>query len=117
MTLRLPRINPGLLAKGFSQSFAKRAIEGRLYPILEGVGEERIRWLIENDQMLYPRFPKSLYEEAKGYGWMLKAFSQDELINMFPEWMVKVCQSYGEKGNQWLNHEVTGIRKVLGDSR
>lgn len=111
--LRLPRINPSRLAKNFSQSFAKRAIQERLYPILEGVGEERIRWLIENDQTLYTRFPKSLYEQARGYGWMLKAFSQSELIAMFPDWLVKLCQSC-EKGNEWLDREIMGIQKVLG---
>lgn len=114
MMLRLPRIDPERFARGFSKTLAKRAIEEKLYPILEGVGGERIRWLIENDQALYTRFPDTLYEGAKGYSWMLKSFSHQDFISFLPDWLVKLCQSYGEKGKEWMNREVNGIRKLLG---
>lgn len=114
MRVILPRINAQRFAQGFSKALAQRAIKERLDPILDGVGEERIRWLIENDQTLYTRFPESLYADVKGYNWMLKAFSPQDLIDMLPERLVKLCDSYGEQGKVWLRREVDGIKTLLG---
>ncbi len=113
MNLRFPTINAQRFSANFIKAQARRQLEDKLWPLLDGVGEERIRWLIENDQTLYTRLPSTLYEGAKGYSWALNAFSRDDFIGMLPDWLVKLCQS-NEQSTTWLDREVDGIRKLLG---
>ena len=106
MNLHLPVINASALSRSFILKQARR----RVGEVLEGIGQERLRFLIQNNKSLslyLSREQEAQYRrQAKSYGFIAKVIGEQELWEILPEWVKGVVVEYGDQGRQWVESQV-----------
>ena len=90
-----------------------------LWPILEIVGEERIKFLIESncdlDQVLSSTLKEALVSTLAQYRWTLDVLDDTDLVNLLPPQVREVTGSTAQ-GRQWLQRQIDWIRQVASQN-
>lgn len=101
---------PGLNASALSRSFVLRQARRRVTEVLDRLGEERLRFLIENNQGLSHYLSKEqeaqFRRQAQSYGFIAKAITVEDFPEVLPEWVKGLVIEYGESGQQWVEAQM-----------
>ena len=119
----------GLMSRISGQAFAKNMILAKVrrqvVAICDGLGEKRIRWMIENERPLsgfvaeemiaahYEMTVEQLMAWRRQWGWAAKAVSDEDFARSFPDWMIVLLRESGEKGDRWLRDVVSWLRGMF----
>jgi hypothetical protein len=96
-------------------SQARDPAEEHLWPVLNAIGEDRIRWLIEHDRPFHTHIPEEWEKalgSAKGYRWALESLTDDDLVSLLPPWLVKLVKA-DEKSQMWIGKELKWLRSQV----
>ncbi|MHB8084318.1 MAG: hypothetical protein ACYDHZ_00635 [Dehalococcoidia bacterium] len=114
--VNLPTIDADVLARNFILRQAKRKVE----VVANKIGEDNLRWMIENNKSLYD-FLRPLTEasddEIKSSASTYKNFAgkvtNRELKAVLPQWAQDVVESYGPQGQLWLSEQIQALRDLI----
>ncbi|HUV51601.1 MAG TPA: hypothetical protein VMW64_00825 [Dehalococcoidia bacterium] len=116
MKVKFPKFNVKGLKRHVVLSEARDPAEEHLWPVLNTIGEDKIKWLINNDRRFYPHIPeewKQALKSAEKYRWALEALTDDDLVSLLPPWLVKLIKA-DEKAQIWVNKEIKWLRSQVG---
>jgi hypothetical protein len=78
------------------------------------IGAERFCWLIDNDRSLSSFVPreKELEFRAKApkYQWAAKLISDQDFVDMLPNWLKSLIAQRGELGMKWMEAQIPWLR-------
>lgn len=110
INLRLPQINGGALAK----SLVRRQMKRKLDTFLSGLGEARLRKMVEGNIGFAAVMPAGNLKDAAKYRSILKLMEGEPLTDLLPDWALALVGKYGLKGQQWLQAQEVWLRHVIG---
>ena len=118
--VKLPQINPKKLGRGYLLRTARRGAEKWVWPVLEAVGEERFRWLIDNNKPFLDRVPEDKVPQkwgewiliARSYQWALSLIGDRDWITLLPEWLAKLV-TRDNKSWQWFMNEIRWLKSQV----
>ena len=110
INLRLPQINGGALAK----SLVRRQMKRKLDTFLSGLGEARLRKMVEGNIGFAAVMPAGNLKDAAKYRSILKLKEGEPLTDLLPDWALALVGKYGLKGQQWLQAQEVWLRHVIG---
>lgn len=115
--MRLPRLNPRKLGRGYLLRSGRRSAETWVWPILEAVGEKRFEQLINNNKPFLNRIPEDKLPEkwkewiavAKVHRWILALIQDQDWLVLVPDWLAKLV-TRDDKSWQWFMNEIRWVK-------
>lgn len=89
----------------------------QIEPILTGLGQVNVKWLIENSKDLQQFLPAQTQADMKhnlaGWKWVTDIFTDDEVIAELPPWFKSELDTHGEKGLEWAKRQLLWLRSLF----
>ena len=109
----LPKLNP----ERFRKAFVKRRVARQVQTFMEKLGPERVEWLVVNRRPLegfMDQRMRQLAAVAPHYAWVAELVTDEEFLEMFPEWSLSILERYGEEARAWFLGQVAWLRSLFG---
>lgn len=62
---------------------------------------------------LPPELVGAALSSSKNYRHYTSLITDDDIVTLLPEWFVSLVRGYRERGNLWINNEISCIRNML----
>ncbi len=113
--VKLPHLNPQKMRRAVALMQGQPLAEDYLWPMLEVIGIDKIRWLIDNDQPFHVHLPQEVIaqlespETARALGWAVNALTDEDLISFLPPEFQKMMKD--PKALAWMQKEIVWLRR------
>ncbi|KKN52928.1 hypothetical protein LCGC14_0607290 [marine sediment metagenome] len=112
MSLKIPHIK--FNAGAFGHTFVGRRATRWLKTQFDGLGEERVIFIVQNNRMILDLLPSKLkvhYRKlGEQYREMFSSFNDEEVYNWIPDEWREVIESV-DGGKEWGLRQVVNLRK------
>ncbi len=98
--------------------FALRQTARKLRAVMDKVGPENVKWLIDNNKPLRD-LPEVRAREAElrakalKYRPLAEKISEEQFLHMLPLWCLQIVQDHGEAGTLWLQDQLRWLRQFF----
>ena len=96
------------------RSFVLRRFQRYVNEIIEGLGPQRIGWMIQNKKglgaFLKPEVEAQYRAVAGNWGWAANVITDDDFVKALPEWAHVIVERHGQDGIVWLQEQIVWIR-------
>lgn len=107
-------IDSGKLSRSFLVRQARRQLDG----FFQGLGPERIKWMVENNcgfaEIISRKNLETLKEKGTRYAALMPFLTDEVALALMPEWVLGIVEKSGESGKTWLLTQAKWLRQVLG---
>ena len=114
MAIKLPKIK--FNASAFGHTFVGRKATRWLQTTFDGLGRDRIIFIVENDVMLIDLLPPQMklhYKKlGEQYKEMFPSFTDEEVYSWVPNYWREVIETI-DGGKEWGIRQVTIIRSII----
>lgn len=108
----LPKISVEKLRKAFVNRVAARQVR----TFMEGLGPERVEWMVANRRPLESLMDdrtRLIAAKAPHYAWVEDLITDEEFEAMFPEWSLKLLDRHGEEARAWFLAQMAWMRSLF----
>ncbi|MFH1486987.1 MAG: hypothetical protein ABIH46_13020 [Chloroflexota bacterium] len=116
----IPKIDGAKFRRSFVLKKANTFCQSKLWPELDRIGEDRLRWLISHNESLVERIARvrpdwkhALAELGTKNAWAVNVIQDQDLVSMLPPWIIGTVAMYGKEGQTWLAREVVNLRTLF----